>query len=138
MAPPTSSLDSVAWTAWSAEAFDRARADARPILLSIAAEWCGACRTLDRTTFASPEVAALLNERFVALRVDPDARPDIAERYGLGGWPTTVFLSPDGWVLGGGTFITAERMPSVLRQVLAAGFPVGSPPRAVSRHARRR
>jgi uncharacterized protein len=110
----------VAWTAWSADAFARATADGRPVLLSIAAPWCDACREMDRTTFADPDVAACINDQFLPVRVDPDARPDIAERYNLGGWPTTAFLSPDGRVLGGGTFISLERMPGVLRQVGAA------------------
>ena len=53
------------------------------------------------------------------IRVDPDRRPDIAERYSLGGWPTTAFLTPDGDVLGGGTFIDRHRLADVLRRVSA-------------------
>ena len=51
---------------------------------------------MDRTTYADPEVAALVRDRFVAVRVDTDRRPDINERYNLGGWPTTAFLTADG------------------------------------------
>jgi uncharacterized protein len=75
---------------------------------------------MDATTFANPAIATIITEQFVPVRVTPDARPDIAERYGLGAWPTTAFLSPAGQVLGGGTFITVERMPGVLDQVSAA------------------
>lgn len=110
----------VAWTAWTAAAFARARDERRPVLLSVAAEWCGSCREMDRTSFADPSIATLINERFVPIRVDADARPDIAERYGLGGWPTTAFLSPAGHLLGGGTFIPLDRLGVVLDQVLRA------------------
>lgn len=75
---------------------------------------------MDETIYADPSVAAAINDGFVPVRVDADCRPDIAERYGLGGWPTTAFLSPDGEILGGGTFVTRERMPGVLAQVAAA------------------
>ena len=75
---------------------------------------------MDRTVFADAQVAATLNDRFVAIRVDADRRPDIAERYSLGGWPTTAFLTPDGAIAGGGTFVSLERMPEVLERVLDA------------------
>lgn len=110
----------VAWTGWTAAAFDRALDERRPVLLWIGADWCGACREMDRTSFADPSIATAINERFVPVRVDADARPDIAERYGLGGWPTTAFLSPSGHLLGGGTFIPMDRMGRALEQVLEA------------------
>ena len=69
---------------------------------------------MDRTTYADPSIATLINRRFVPVRVDVDQRPDISERYGLGGWPTTAFLTPGGAVLGGGTFVPHDRMVSVL------------------------
>jgi uncharacterized protein YyaL (SSP411 family) len=75
---------------------------------------------MDRTTYTRAEVARLVRDRFVAVRVDTDRRPDINERYNLGGWPTTAFLTPDGQVFGGGTFIEAQRMASVLADVAEA------------------
>lgn len=111
---------SVAWMPWDGAAFERARAEAKPVLLSLTAEWCGACREMDRTSYADPSIATEINERFVPVRVDADRHPDIGERYTLGGWPTTGFLRPDGAILGGGTFIAHDRMPSVLAQVRAA------------------
>lgn len=110
----------VAWAAWSADAFGRAREERKPVLLSLTAEWCGACRLMDASSFADPLIATTINERFVPIRVDADARPDIAERYTLGGWPTTAFLTADGDILGGGTFIARERLGGVLDQVLDA------------------
>jgi uncharacterized protein len=105
---------------WSASAFARARAEDKPALLSIVAPWCASSSEMDRTSYSDPEVAALVNDRFVPIRVDSDRRPDISERYSLGGWPTTAFLTADGAVIGGGTFVSLDRMPSVLQRVLAA------------------
>ncbi len=75
---------------------------------------------MDRVTYADPQIAALIGERFVPVRVDTDQRPDINERYNLGGWPTTAFLTADGDVIGGGTFMTVDRMPGILRRVADA------------------
>jgi uncharacterized protein len=111
---------SVGWLPWGTGAFARARAERKPVLLSLTASWCQWCREMDRTSYADPAIAALLNERFVPVRVDADERPDISERYSLGGWPTTAFLNADGAILGGGTFVPIERMPDVLTGVLSA------------------
>ena len=110
----------VHWLTWSTDAFARARADDKPVLLSIAASWCETCRLMDDTTYADPAVAALVNESFVPIRVDADRRPDIGERYSLGGWPTTAFLTADGAILGGGTYVPLERMAAVLVRVVDA------------------
>jgi uncharacterized protein YyaL (SSP411 family) len=75
---------------------------------------------MDTVTYGDADVAALVNAQFIPVRVDADRRPDIAERYSLGGWPTTAFLTPDGDVLGGGTFIESHRFADVLRRVSAA------------------
>jgi uncharacterized protein len=107
----------VAWQPWSAVAFARAREEQKPVLLSISTVWCRWCHEMDRTSYADPEIAALINDRFVPIRVDADDRPDISERYSLGGWPTTAFLTPNGEVLAGGTFVPIDRMRGVLRQV---------------------
>jgi len=116
----------VDWQPWSTEAFERAAREAKPVLLSITAAWCRACHEMDSTTYADPAVAALIAERFVAVRVDTDQRPDINERYNLGGWPTTAFLTADGRTIAGGTFVDAERMPGVLARVAAAFQTLGT------------
>ena len=126
---------SVAWLPWGAAAFARARAERRPVLLSLTASWCQWCREMDRTSYADPAIATLINERFVPVRVDADERPDISERYSLGGWPTTAFLNADGAILGGGTFLPIERMPGVLAEVLSvcdaqSDLAAAPPPRA--------
>ena len=68
------------------------------MLLSITPTWCRNSDRMERTSFADAAVITLVNDAFVAIRVDPDRRPDIAARAGLGGWPTTAFLTPDGEV----------------------------------------
>src|SRR4029077_13482244 len=110
----------IEWLPWGADAFARAAREGKPVLLSITAAWCQACHEMDRATYADPEVAALVHDRFVAVRVDTDRRPDINERYNLGGWPTTAFLTGDGDVITGGTFIAADRMVGVLTRVASA------------------
>lgn len=120
MPPPASSPIGVAWQPWSGAAFARARNEHKPVLLSISAAWCHSCHEMDRTSYADPEIAAFINDRFVPIRVDADDRPDISERYSLGGWPTTAFLTAGGDILGGGTFVPRERMRGVLARVAEA------------------
>ena len=111
---------SIAWLPWSADAFARAAREQKPVLLSITAAWCRACHEMDRATYGDARVAPLVRERFVPIRVDTDRRPDINERYNLGGWPTTAFLTADGDLIGGGTFIAADRMAGILIRVADA------------------
>jgi hypothetical protein len=80
----------------------------------------GGATKWDRTSYADPEITAFINDRFVPIRVDADDRPDISERYSLGGWPTTAFLTPAGEILAGGTFVPIDRMQGVLTQVSEA------------------
>ncbi len=83
-----------AWSSWERAAFDRAERDGKIILINVVAQWCHWCHVMDETTYADPEVAALLAEHFVTIRVDSDARPDLAERYRRWGWPATAVLTP--------------------------------------------
>ncbi len=85
---------SVEFAAWEPAAFERAAADNKLILINVIATWCHWCHVMDEKTFANPEVARLLSEHFVVIRVDSDARPDVSERYRAWGWPATAFLSP--------------------------------------------
>ena len=110
----------IEWEAWSADAFARAARERKPVLLSITAAWCHACHEMDRTTYSDAAVAHAIRTRFVPIRVDTDQRPDINERYNLGGWPTTAFLTPSGDMLAGGTFVPIDRMCGVLQRVADA------------------
>lgn len=111
---------SVAWLPWSAAAFARARAERAPVLLHIGAAWCRWSARMSRTTYRDPAVCRLVERAFVPVRVDADRRPDINERYNLGGWPTTVFLTPAGGLLGGETYVDAARMTALLERVAEA------------------
>ncbi len=90
------------------------------MLLSIVAELVASLPRDGRHSYADSAVASIVHERFVPIRVDADHRPDISERYSLGGWPTTAFLTCDGALVGGGTFVSRDRMVSVLRKVADA------------------
>ncbi|HTP56519.1 MAG TPA: DUF255 domain-containing protein [Thermoplasmata archaeon] len=100
------------WHPWGTDPFDLARRSGRPVLLDIGASWCHWCHVMDETTYADAEVARLLGEQFVAVKVDRDEHPEVDRRYqrqvgaltGEGGWPLTAFLTPDGEVFLGGTF----------------------------------
>jgi uncharacterized protein YyaL (SSP411 family) len=113
-------MPAIAWLPWSAASFARARTEGKPVLLSIAPTWCRNSVEMDRSSFADPDVVARVGQRYVPIRVDADRRPDICERYSLGGWPTTAFLTPDGDLLGGGTYVDHERLAEVLERVADA------------------
>ena len=107
----------IRWRPWSPEAFEEARREDKPILLAISAVWCHWCHVMDETTYSDEQVIRLINERFVPVRVDNDQRPDVNARYNMGGWPTTAFLTPDGEVLSGATYVPPEQFRQALEQV---------------------
>ena len=102
----------IRWHEWGAEAFAAAQRENKPMLLDIGAVWCHWCHVMDRESYDDPEIAAIVNEHFIAVKVDRDERPDIDSRYqaavqavsGQGGWPLTAFLTPDGKPFYGGTY----------------------------------
>lgn len=106
------------WAELSPETLARARREGRFILLDGAAEWCHWCHVMDATTYTDPEIGALLRERFIAVRVDVDERPDIAERYGEWGWPATILLSPEAEELGKYRgYLPPEELRDILQKV---------------------
>ena len=125
----------VEWRDWGAEAF--AEADERdcPVLLSLSATWCEGCHEMDAITYAEPRIAANVNEGFVPVRVDVDRHPRVRERYNMGGFPTTAFLTPDGKLLTGAGYLDVDGMRQVLesvRQMWAErGRDAGRVPRAL-------
>ncbi len=106
----------IQWNEWGEEAFATAKRENKPMLLDIGAVWCHWCHVMDRESYDDPEVAKIVNERFVAVKVDRDERPDIDSRYqvavsaisGQGGWPLTAFLTPDGKPFYGGTYFPPD------------------------------
>jgi uncharacterized protein YyaL (SSP411 family) len=120
----------VDWQPWGDEALARARAEAKPLLVSIGYSACHWCHVMERESFEDEATAALMNELYVNVKVDREERPDIDSVYmdavvaltGQGGWPLTVFLTPDGEPFFGGTYFPPEPrhgLPS-FRQVLRA------------------
>ncbi len=107
----------IGWLEWSDAAFERARELDRPILLGISAVWCHWCHVMDETTYSDSRAIELIREKFVPVRVDNDRRPDINARYNMGGWPTTAFLSPDGEVLYGATYVPPDNFVQLLRRL---------------------
>ncbi|HEY3550099.1 MAG TPA: thioredoxin domain-containing protein [Gaiellaceae bacterium] len=120
----------VEWHAWGEEALGRARAEGKPLLVSIGYSACHWCHVMERESFDDEATAAVMNEHFVSVKVDREERPDVDAVYmdavvaltGQGGWPLTVFLTPDGEPFFGGTYFPPEPrhgLPS-FRQVLRA------------------
>lgn len=124
----------VDWYPWSDEAIEKARRENKPIFLSIGYAACHWCHVMERESFEDPEIAALLNEHFVSIKVDREERPDLDNIYmnavvamtGQGGWPMSIFLTPDGRPFYGGTYFPPTRrhgMPAfqdVLQGVIQA------------------
>src|SRR5271165_5934219 len=106
----------IQWHEWGEQAFAKAQGENKPILLDIGAVWCHWCHVMDRESYESAETAAIINQQFIAVKVDRDERPDVDSRYqlavsaiaGTGGWPLTVFLTPDGRPFYGGTYFPPE------------------------------
>lgn len=106
----------VDWYPWGEEAFARARAEDKPVFLSIGYSTCHWCHVMERESFENPEVAAFLNAHFISVKVDREERPDLDRLYmsfvqattGEGGWPLTVFLTPDREPFFGGTYFPPQ------------------------------
>ena len=118
----------VDWFPWGEEALERAKEEDRPILLSVGYSACHWCHVMERESFEDEETARMMNEHYVSIKVDREERPDIDSIYMSavqaltrhGGWPMTVFLTPDGAPFYGGTYfppVPSRGMPS-FQQVL--------------------
>ena len=126
----------VEWRSWGPEAFAEAERTATPILLSLTATWCGACHEMDARTYAEPRIAANINDSFVPIRVDVDRHPRVRERYNMGGFPTTAFLTPQGELLTGATYLGPDGMRQVVDRIRELwsekGASAGRIPRALA------
>src|SRR3954471_12648605 len=123
----------VDWYPWGPEAFAKAKAEKKPIFLSIGYSSCYWCHVMERECFTDPAIAKLLNEKFVSIKVDREERPDVDQIYmaalqafGNGGWPMSMFLTPDGRPFYGGTYFPPKNrdglraFPTVLAGVADA------------------
>jgi len=106
----------IEWMEWGEEAFAKAERENKPVLLDIGAVWCHWCHVMDRESYENPATAEIINEHFVAVKVDRDERPDVDTRYqaavsaisGQGGWPLTAFLTAEGKPFFGGTYFPPD------------------------------
>ncbi|MBI2654040.1 thioredoxin domain-containing protein [Candidatus Woesearchaeota archaeon] len=110
----------VNWLEWNKESFEKAKKEDKPILLDLTAVWCHWCHVMDATSYSNDEVAKIINKEFVPVKVYIDKRPDIRERYNMGGFPSTVFLTPDGHMISGETYVPPERMRLLLEAIKSA------------------
>ena len=119
----------VDWQEWGPAAFEQAKREDKPILLDIGAVWCHWCHVMDRESYEDPLTAQIINDHYIAVKVDRDERPDVDTRYqaavssisGQGGWPLTAILTPDGLPFFGGTYFPPKDQhgrPSMQRVLL--------------------
>ncbi|WP_251328264.1 DUF255 domain-containing protein [Haloplanus pelagicus] len=126
----------VEWRAWGEKAFEEAHRTGAPVLLALTATWCGECHEMDARTYGDPRIAANLNDGFVPVRVDVDRHPRVRERYNVGGFPSTVFCTPNGERIASAGFLGPDGMREVLDSVRerwdASGAEAGRIPRSLA------
>lgn len=104
------------WAGWNGDLFARAKSEKRLVILDLEAVWCHWCHVMDQTTYADSKIEALIGAKYIPVRVDQDASPDLASRYGDWGWPATIIFAPDGTELAKlRGYIEPERMAALLQ-----------------------
>lgn len=88
--------NAIQWQDWSGKLFEQAAREDKFVLLDLEAVWCHWCHVMAETTYKDPEVVQLVQSRYIPVRVDQEARPDLSSRYEDYGWPATIVLGPDG------------------------------------------
>ena len=115
--------EELVWATLSPETFARAKAERKYIVLDGSAEWCHWCHVMEATTYHDPAVRKILDEHFIAVKVDVDSRPDVEERYGAWGWPATVMFAPDATEIGKYRgYIEPEKFKGILEEIVASGI----------------
>ncbi len=129
-------MDRVSWRPWGENAFAAADQTGRPVLLWLTTAWCRDCREMSSETFGDPRIAANVEDGFVPVHVDGDRQPRVRERYAMGGFPSTVFLTPDGEVLTGAGYLGPDGFRRILDRVRetydARGATAGTTPNALT------
>jgi uncharacterized protein YyaL (SSP411 family) len=115
--PRPNRANEIQWRSWGDAAFGEARDQNKPVLLAISAVWCHWCHVMDETSYSTSDIIQVINDKYVPVRVDNDERPDVNRRYNMGGWPSTVFLTPEGEIIHGATYVPPEQMWQVLNGV---------------------
>lgn len=111
-------MPQIEWKEWGRQAFQQAKKEDKLVLLDIFGKWCHWCKRMEKETYSDRDIINLVNEKFVPIKVNADERPDINERYNLGGWPTTAILTPEAEIATGGTYAPPEQLYGLLVQVL--------------------
>jgi uncharacterized protein YyaL (SSP411 family) len=118
-ASPSLASEPVKWNGWDNDLFTRATAEKRFVILDLEAVWCHWCHVMEKTTYTDPQVEDLLASKYLPVRVDQDANPDLSSRYGDWGWPATIVFGPDGTEIAKiRGYIEPERMQALLKAVI--------------------
>ncbi len=126
--PSGAPREALAWAPLEAATFARAKAEHRLVVVDGSAEWCHWCHVMEATSYHDPSVRKVLDESFIAVKVDVDSRPDFEERYGAWGWPATVLLTADGKELGKYRgYLDPERFLDILRTAVAGAGSAAAP-----------
>ncbi len=111
--------DAVAWQPWSDAAFARAKAEHKFVIMDLEAVWCHWCHVMDETTYRDPKVVSLMAASYVAVKVDQDSRPDLANRYENYGWPATIVYAADGSeIVRRRGYLNPSEMASMLQAII--------------------
>ncbi|MBI1935229.1 thioredoxin domain-containing protein [Candidatus Woesearchaeota archaeon] len=109
--------EKINWLEWSSAAFEKAKREDKPVILDLTAVWCHWCHVMDATSYSDGEIIRAINKDFVPIKVDIDKRPDIRDRFNMGGFPSTVFLTADGYIVAGSTYVPPDRMKLLLESI---------------------
>lgn len=108
----------VSWQQWSKDLFDRAKKEKKLVVLDLEAIWCHWCHVMDQKTYSRPDIQKVLADRYIAVKVDQDSRPDLSNKYEQYGWPATIFFSSDGKELAKRSgFIRPDEMLALLKKL---------------------
>ena len=114
--------NTIPWRDWSEQAFQDARSQDKPVLLTMGATWCHWCHVMDQTSYADDRVIRLVNSAFIPVRVDVDQRPDISLRYNQGTYPSVAFLTGEGEFLAGRPYTPPDEMAALLERISSGEF----------------
>src|SRR5262245_52277468 len=119
LAASPASANELKWSDWNDELFARATAEKRFVILDLEAVGCHWCHAMEKTTYADYAVKSLLAAKYIPVRVDQDANPDLSSRYGDWGWPATIVFGPDGSEIAKiRGYIEPERMQALLQAII--------------------